>query len=107
MCELGLLDRARLFVRLENKNKNVKNVKHKVTRHFTVDSGLLPSKSVLLEKCRLSGVEWDKFSFEGIPQIKDKIVMAIYICHKVWLTHPKIRLPNEIMNYFVKEISER
>jgi hypothetical protein len=43
MCDLTLLERAKIFVRLSVPN-SIKHIKHAVTRHTSLYDGLLPSK---------------------------------------------------------------
>ena len=91
--QLSLLERARLFVKLKFSKPDASNsslsaqltqVKHKKTRHLMVSDSVLPSKQALIKICREKlNIEHSAFKLTGLPSFKDRIVLAIYIYHKL------------------------
>ncbi len=111
--ELSLMERARVYVKLLcAKQRSVKDVKHGTTRHATLDTGVLPSKSVLIALCKRTQVEWEKFNFPHLRTIKDKLVLSIFISHKVSQTESNFNQqqqisPTKILAHFKSYLHQR
>jgi len=78
--------RAKLCVKLlygGSKNK-IRSIKFKKSSNVMINESTMPSKSLLIKivKEKLF-LDYRKFKIDGIKSIKDKIVMLIFIYHKM------------------------
>ncbi|TNV74091.1 hypothetical protein FGO68_gene13547 [Halteria grandinella] len=87
---LSLLQRAKLFVKLIYSQKcktlkeTVRNIKFKKQSNVFISDSTLPNKSQLIKivKDELF-LDYRQFKVEGVKSIKEKIILLIFIFHKV------------------------
>ena len=89
-ARLSILERARIFVMLRygTKHKTVKQMfnasKFKTTRHLMLNEVTLPPKNVLIDVCRSElCFDYTKVKLARMVSLKDRVIMAIYMHHKI------------------------
>lgn len=91
---LSLMQRAKLFVKLYYQAKckrikdSVRNLKFKKQPNVTINEATLPTKTQLIKILREDlFVEHQEFRLPGVKSIKERLILILFIYHKILGKH--------------------